>query len=83
MAHELDYQNFSTTEETLDRLVAMTNQTNLVALDKTLSAIRRTQGNYAAAAARVGSIGERILRAAQEVGMTLPPVFSPSSATPL
>lgn len=51
----------------------MTNQTNLVALDKTLSAIRRTQGGYAAAAARVGSIGERILRAAQEVGMTLPP----------
>jgi hypothetical protein len=73
MAYSPDYQaQHSTTEETLDRLVAMTNQTNLVALDKTLSAIRRTQGGYAGAAARVGSIGERILRAAQEVGMTLP-----------
>ncbi len=75
MAHGPEQQTFvaGTTDETLDRLVAMTNQTNLVALDKTLSAIRRAQGSYAGAAARVGSIGERILRAAQEVGMTLPP----------
>ena len=60
-------------DETLERLVAMTNQTNLVALDKTIAAIRRSSANYAAAAARVGSIGERIVRAAHEVGMTLPP----------
>jgi len=60
------------TDETLERLVAMTNQTNLVALDKTIAAIRRSQVSYAAAAARVGSIGERIVRAAHEVGMTLP-----------
>jgi hypothetical protein len=60
------------TDETLERLVAMTNQTNLVALDKTIAAIRRSQASYAAAAARVGSIGERIVRAAHEVGMTLP-----------
>jgi len=74
MSHGTEYQPYAaTTDETLDRLVAMTNQTNLVALDKTLAAIRRTQGSYAGAAARVGSIGERILRAAQEVGMTLPP----------
>ena len=63
---------FGTTDETLERLVAMTNQTNLVALDKTIAAIRRSPASYAAAAARVGSIGERIIRAAHEVGMTLP-----------
>jgi hypothetical protein len=62
----------TSTDETLERLVAMTNQTNLVALDKTLAAIRRAGASYAAAAARVGSIGERIVRAAHEVGMTLP-----------
>ena len=68
---ELQYAPLST-DETLERLVAMTNQTNLVALDKTIAAIRRSNASYAAAAARVGSIGERILRAVHEVGMTLP-----------
>jgi hypothetical protein len=63
----------SSTDETLERLIAMTNQTNLVALDKTMAAIRRASNSYAAAASRVGSIGERIVRAAHEVGMTLPP----------
>ena len=69
---ELRYAPRST-DETLERLVAMTNQTNLVALDKTMAAIRRSQSSFSAAAARVGSIGERIVRAAYEVGMTLPP----------
>jgi len=72
LEHELRYAP-SSTDETLERLVAMTNQTNLVALDKTMAAIRRSPSSFAAAAARVGSIGERIIRAAHEVGMTLPP----------
>lgn len=74
MAQEREFQYIpSTADETLERLVAMTNQTNLVALDKTIAAIRRAPSSYAAAAARVGSIGERIVRAVHEVGMTLPP----------
>jgi hypothetical protein len=69
-------------DETLERLVAMTNQTNLVALDKTMAAIRRANTSYAAAAARVGSIGERIVRAAHEVGMTLPSDMRASTSAP-
>ncbi len=74
MAQEREFRFLpSTADETLERLVTMTNQTNLVALDKTLAAIRRSTISYSAAAARVGSIGERIVRAVHEVGMTLPP----------
>ncbi|MDD5586492.1 MAG: hypothetical protein PHY92_05995 [Alphaproteobacteria bacterium] len=74
MAQEREFQFVpASADETLERLVTMTNQTNLVALDKTLAAIRRASVSYTAAAARVGSIGERIVRAVHEVGMTLPP----------
>jgi hypothetical protein len=69
---EREQRSMPSADDTLDRLIAMTNQTNLVALDKTLAAIRRANTGYAAAAARVGSIGERIVRAAHEVGLTLP-----------
>lgn len=73
MSQERGYQYLApSADETLERLIAMTNQTNLVALDKTLAAIQRSSGSYAASAARVGSIGERIVRAAHEVGLTLP-----------
>jgi len=74
MATEREFQFLpASADETLERLVQMTNQTNLVALDKTLASIRRASISYAASAARVGSIGERIVRAVHEVGMTLPP----------
>jgi hypothetical protein len=61
-------------DETLERLVSMTIQTNLVALDKVLATVRRSneQTGYAAAAARVSAIAERMARAAQEVRNTLP-----------
>lgn len=73
MSQERGYQYLApSADETLERLIAMTNQTNLVALDKTLAAIQRSSGSYAASAARVGSIGERIVRAVHEVGLTLP-----------
>lgn len=59
--------------ETAWRLVDMTNQTCLVALDKTISAIRRSQiSGRAAAAARTSSILERIMRATYELGLTIP-----------
>lgn len=55
------------------QFIAMTNQTCLVALDKTLAAIRRQHlAGYAASAARCGTIAERAVRAVHEVGMTLP-----------
>jgi hypothetical protein len=74
MSREMEFPAgaFGGVDDTLERLVAMTNQTNLVALDKTIAAIKRSPTTtYAAAAARVGSIGERIVRAAHEVGATL------------
>ncbi len=73
MAKEREFEQLaSSADETLERLVAMTNQTTLVALDKTMSAIKRSPTSYAVAATRVGSIGERIVRAVHEVGLTLP-----------
>ena len=59
-------------DETVSRLIDMTNQTNLIALDKTLEALTYRHKSAAVACARVASIAERICRAAYEVGMTLP-----------
>ncbi len=55
------------TDETLDRLVSMVNSTCLVALDKTLYAIRGRFGSYNGTA-----ISERMTRASKEVRFTLP-----------
>lgn len=60
-------------DDTLDRLIKMTNQTCLVAIDKTLAAVMRSNSSYAAAADVTGSIAKRLYRACHEVGMTLPP----------
>lgn len=61
-------------DDTLQRLVDMTNQTCLVALDKTLAAIKNAKitGGYAVASQRANSIAERMIRASQEVKMILP-----------
>lgn len=77
MGHDYDIVPFDERpEDALERLVQMTNQTSLVALHKTLSAIRRTgpmpAANMAAAAERVRNIAERVTRAAEEVAATLP-----------
>ena len=69
----MSYTSPPTVDETLERLIAMTNETNLVALDAALAACRRASASYKAAAVRCSSIGERIVRAVHEVGMTLPP----------
>lgn len=61
------------TDQSLTRLIDMTNETCLIALDKTLIAIRLAQRRgYGQMATYVGSIAERIIRAAFEVGRTLP-----------
>lgn len=58
--------------EKMERLVAMTNMSNLVALDKTLAAIRRSPGMYLAQAVMTASIAERTIRAIEEIGWELP-----------
>lgn len=62
----------SYSDEILRRLISMTNQTNLVALDKTLSAIFSDVRSRENKWRRVGDIADRIVRAAHEIGMTLP-----------
>ena len=60
-------------DNTTERLVAMIGQTNLAALDKTLSHIRLgPRTGFSLAAVRTGSIGERMTRVCAEVRMTLP-----------
>lgn len=64
-------------DETTQRLIVMTNETCLIALDKTLAAIyrareRRVANPWTVAVNRVTSIAERIVRAAEEVSQTLP-----------
>lgn len=60
-----------TEDEINKRLVAMINRTNLVALDKTMAAIRRSTFSYAAAAIRVHDMAKCITRAVNEIKHTL------------
>lgn len=74
MNQEYNYQYLApSADETLERLIAMTNQTCIVALDKTLAAIRENEyKTYKSKSARCWDIAERIVRAIREVGLTLP-----------
>lgn len=72
MPHDY-YDGLSDADKTTLRLIMMTNQTCLVALDKTIAAVRRAKDSgHKAAAERCWHIAERIVRAVHEVGMTLP-----------
>lgn len=64
-----EYLSEEQSADVLDRLVKMTAQTCLVALDKTIAAVRRSHSSYAAASARCGSIAERMVRASHEIGI--------------
>lgn len=57
-------------DEQKSRLIVTINQTNLVALDKTIQQIRRASKDkqFAGAAARCGSIGQRMVGALEETG---------------
>jgi len=70
----MPYQDLTpSADETLERLIAMTNQTNLVALNKSLACIKQQHTSYVVAAERLSNLGSRMLCAVHEVGMTLPP----------
>lgn len=56
--------------ETTSRLVTMTNQTCVIALDKTIN--HSKSKDYAVSAARMRNIGTRMCIAVTEVGATLP-----------
>ena len=60
------------TEDNIGRLVDAINQTNLVALDKGLLTIKSSHKSYAASAARLGNLGERMVKAVKQVSLTLP-----------
>lgn len=77
MTEDRDILNFlEGPDATLERLVHMTNQTSMVAVTKGLAAIKRTGPmpitSNLAAAERLRHIAERVSRAAEEVGATLP-----------
>lgn len=77
MTEDRDIMNFlEGPDATLERLVHMTNQTSMVAVTKGLAAIKRTGPmpitSHMAAAERLRHIAERVSRAAEEVGATLP-----------
>lgn len=62
------YQSHDADHDRLSHRVWLCSQTNLMALDKTIAAIRRSHTSYAAASARCGDIGQRMCRAVKQVG---------------
>lgn len=65
-------------DDVIERLINMTNQTALLALDKTLYAIRNVEiSSCAAAAKRTGALAETVVCSAHEVGLFLSSVELP------
>ena len=60
-------------DATLDRLISVTTDTNLVALDKALSGALSANKSNSCRAAGVASIGERLVRAAFDLRQCLAP----------
>lgn len=71
---EMNYdQSKADGDEKLRRLIDLTVQTNLVALDKTIAAINRApHTTFLVAAARTSSLAERMTRAVHNLKMALP-----------
>lgn len=67
-----DFSNGSSgSNETIERLIATVNSTCLLALDKTIIALRNVKYSYASSASRCSNISFRMADAVHEVGLTM------------